>query len=177
MKFQFSYPIGLRLVKPSQRIDFRNEPWKTSLLNAIKRYNSSNSTYNPKRIDKEPLRIGKNDFVLVLRSSMELSIPGRALRFFSQCIAQDPAFDFDMPNGRVFNTFPAASVPEQEEDVVLPDSISDKVFLQFLIAFFLDPADRNSSLARKKRKAVTEMKALGLSSGIIAFDVPDLKER
>ena len=163
----YHYLIGLRLVNPSPQIDFREDPWNAGLLRAVSRYNDNSSTYNQKQI--EVVQTGRNNLLLALRSSNKLSMPGRALRFFSQCIAQDPAFSgMEMPNGRVFDTFPATSLPEDAGSVVLPGNISDKVFLQALIAFFLDPSGED--IARRKRKAITEMKALALSSGIIPTD-------
>lgn len=165
---EFSYPIGLRLVNPAPEIDFRLEPYRSIVQDAIVQYNRHLSSFNPKRIEEEPLYLGQSELAILLKSSVELNVPGRAIRSLSQTIAHHPAFSSAVPNGRLFKTFPVSTPNEDSKEVVLSDSVEDAEFMCALITYFMKKADSSSTVYRKKRKAIAQMKVLAIESGILS---------
>ena len=103
----YEYLIGIRLATPDSSILLNQEPFSSAIFSAIEEYNlRSKSAPNPKSISLISSNFFKDSFIITLTSEKALASAGKALRVFSQIIANSGTFDPYIKNGKVFSTFP-----------------------------------------------------------------------
>lgn len=166
----YEYLIGIRPAYPNSSLILNQEPYSSAIMSAINEYNlRSKSAPNQKCIALLPTNFNEDSFIIELKSERELDSPGKALRVFSQIIANSGIFDEHIRNGKVFTTFPVMKAADKKS-ILDPDKISDTEILKALIDYVCNKSDSNSTTYKKKRSAMAQIKQIALESGIYSLE-------
>ena len=158
----FEYRVGLKLALPQPQKSLVE--YKDFLYESAEKYNEVCSQRNNSK-EINILEIKSNKLVILLKSSLELTTPGKALRSFSQILLKNEKFAEEYLFGKqLFTSYDIAK------------DISDTVFLNALINYFLNKRGGNQSTTKylQKRKCINKMKILAVESEIIKMEELDI---
>ena len=160
----FTYPVKIEIAKPQSSINLKNK--EQLFLDAIKSFNeSSDSMQNSKTL--HDVSVSESYGILTLNSDTPLKSVGRALRKFVCDLLNSGDEELKnacTPSGALFRyTLISAEAPEEEINV------SDSELIKSLIDYVCSNRDTNTTIYRKKRKAIEEMKKVAIEAGIIRF--------
>ena len=169
---EFNYLVGLKLVNPSPKHSLLEEAFKTKIIDAVNEYNivCSNSRKNKKELTI--VEIGEKNIILSLSSEVELSVPGKALRSFSQILLRNQDFkDAFIFFKQLFATYDVANekLDSSDKKHISADDIDDTLFLTSLVDYFLNKRDPDTKIYLRKRKAIEKMKVLAYECDIVKF--------
>lgn len=173
--YAYSYLVTETLVSSKPGIDFRTDmlPDGRSVADFMKEKlkefseMSKASLSNAKEVDLSSINIGERSISFVLYSMEELPILGRSLRIFSQLLLEADYFRELFIRNRLFTTLlPSESPAEDAESKKRADAarVSDTDLVAGLVKLL--PLSE-SSLGARRRRAIEDMKALALRSGIL----------
>lgn len=168
--FAFEYLIGLKLVKPNPPKSLCE--YSDLIKYMEKEFNRINEkSANPKNMNIR--EINENTVILNLESQTELSIPGKALRSFSQLLLSNVEFAENFIfRKQLFVSFDVANSTNivDSKAHISADDIEDAIFLNALINYFLKKKDQVSVSYMQKRKAIDKMKILAYETGILTLE-------
>lgn len=161
------YKYAITVSPQDAGLDFRKIE---TLIDAVTHCFNESSEHmrNPKKIVEYEI-ISNSVLVLIVESECALESVGRALRgwtaelikgneeFFSGFSTRSGSL-LKYYNQKLISSKPALSVEE----------VSDADFLKAVVDYFLGNRDINSTLYRRKRDAIREMKKIALEADIIA---------
>lgn len=165
----YIYSVKLTLSNPKTSIDFSTK--KDLLLSTFDAYNE-NSAFMANRKTLSNMKIAKNEIVIELTSQHRLTTVGRAMRSFTSLLIEQDDKDFSSAitaSGALFTytVLNEIAVDEQPQDQI--SKITDADLLKGLIDYVCSNRETSSSLYKKKRDCIQEMKRLAVASGIISI--------
>lgn len=160
----FTYPIKIEISNPQSSININLKTKEQLFLDAIKSFNeSSDSMQNSKTL--HDVSVSESYVILTLNSDAPLKSVGRALRKFVCDLLNSGDEELKnacTPSGALFRyTLISAEAPEEEINV------SDSELIKSLIDYVCSNRDTNTTIYRKKRKAIEEIKKIAIEGGII----------
>ena len=174
----FEYRVGLKLALPQPPKSLVE--YKDFLYESAEKYNEVCSQRNNSK-EINILEIKSNKLVILLKSSLELTTPGKAIRSFSQILLKNEKFAEEYLFGKqLFTSYDIAKdlseTQKQKNSNITAEDISDTVFLNALINYFLNKRGGNQSTTKylQKRKCINKMKILAVESEIIKMEELDI---
>lgn len=162
----YKYLLGMRLATPNTSISLNQKPFIDIIKKAVMEYNiKSGSAPNPKQIKISPNDIYADEFIITLYSQNELVSAGKALRLFSQIIANSGEFEEGIKNRKLFTTFPVTQI-DGKSSIIEPEKLSDVEIVKALLDYICCKSNSNSTIYKRKRAAMTQIKQIALESGI-----------
>lgn len=171
----YTYCLKLGLATKSNCIDLCE--LEKSIKECAEAFNETcKNVSNPKSLTIT--EIDKKEIVCTLKSSTSLNSPGKALRFYSKILYEKESRILDdalsKTSGQLFRItqIGVPSIDDENPDIALKAAreISDADLIKGLIDFVCKKKDGTSAEYVKKNKAITAMKNLALSSGIITLE-------
>lgn len=171
----FEYRVGLKLALPQPQKSLVE--YKDFLYESAETYNEVCSQRNNSK-EINILEIKNNKLIILLKSSLELTTPGKALRSFSQILLKNEEFAEEYLCGKqLFTSYDIAKdLSENQKNAnITAEDISDTVFLNALINYFLNKrGDQSTTKYLQKRKCINKMKILAVESEIIKMEELDI---
>lgn len=168
------YQLEVVLANPEVKIDFNQ---KAGILQeAINLYNAK-PMQNTKRLQPPVIDPTGCSFNVVLFSKKPLQFVGKAMRTFTNILLTEIA-DKDFINavaksGALFQYSTPLDEKEKEEALsstnIRHDQLSDCELIKALIDYVCGHRDTNSTIYRRKRNAIEEMKKIAIEAEIIRF--------
>ena len=168
----FEYRVGLKLALPKPKKSLVE--YKDFLYESAEKYNEVCSQRNNLK-EMNILEIKSSKLIILLKSSLELTTPGKALRSFSQILLKNEKFAEEY----LFTSYDIAKdlseTKKQKNSNITAEDISDTVFLNALINYFLNKrGDQSTTKYLQKRKCINKMKILAVESEIIKMEELDI---
>ena len=163
----YIYTLESRLAKTTANLKFTSK--KDIINNSVTRFNDTSKyqQQNPKLLNL--ISLTDDVIYMKLESELQLQTVGKALRSFTIFLLEDPDFANEISSkGQLLRTIQTdCHFDGKKENEGTQIEMDDLTFVKGILDYMYKPRDIETTLYKRKKNAMAQMKKIAIESGII----------